>query len=35
MFKEFTVSKESSALITVVITRGGNKVYTDYNVFNN
>lgn len=35
MFKEFTVSKEISALITVVITRGVNKVYTDYNVLNN
>lgn len=35
MFKEFTVSKEGSALITVVITRGVNEVYTDYYVFNN
>lgn len=34
MFKECTVSKESSALITMVITRGVNKVYNNYNVFN-
>lgn len=33
-FEEFTVSKESSALITVMIHRGVNKVYNDYNVFN-
>lgn len=35
MFIEIYCNKESSALITVVITRGVNKVYTDYNVLNN
>lgn len=35
MFKEFIVSKESLVLIIVVIIRGVNKVYIDYNVLNN